>query len=302
MPGDAVAGSVVVEADEDCDCSSLDVFLRWTASGDVNEAEGDGERLSVASGAWRAGDRHRFPFSLPVPAGPPTHEGRRFAVTWMVRAEASIAWAVNAKTGTPVTVLAAPARAPGLVQEEEAGGFETGCAVAMLFMILTGAILFLSAAAPEVGVVAAGLGGIVCLWAIPRAIAYRRLGRIRVEAGPVPVVRGEELACRLVLVPRKDVAPAKVVAILRAVETSVKGAGKQRQVRREKVFEHTVDLEGPERLAAGTEGTWAGVIPVPGDAPPSFEAGPHGVTWTLEVEVDLPWLPDPSWDLKIEVG
>jgi hypothetical protein len=302
VQGETVTGSVVVEADEDCDCSSLDVFLRWTASGDVNEAEGDGERVSVAAGVWKAGDRRRFPWSLRVPTGPPTHEGRRFAVGWMVRTEASIDWAVNAKAGSPVTVLPGPARAPGLVEEEEAGGFETGCAVATMLLILVGAILFLSSAAPEVGAVAAVLGGLVLLWAIPRAIAYRRLGRIRVEAGPVPVVRGEELACRLVLVPRKDVAPAKVVAILRAVESSVKGAGKQRQVRREKVVERTVDLEGPERLSAGSEGTWAGVIPVPGDAPPSFEAGPHGVAWTLEVEVDLPWLPDPSWDLKIEVA
>jgi len=152
----------------------------------------------------------------------------------------------------------------------------------------------------------AWIGGIVALvvacFAIPAAITARRLGRVTLEAGPSPCPRGGEMAVRVTLHPRKDVAPTEVSATLAATERSVKGSGKQRNVREVTVHAHAVRLEGPPVAAAGKAAVYAGVIPVPENAPPSFEAGSHAVLWKLQVKIALPGLMDADWTLEPKVG
>src|SRR5690349_9071148 len=85
-PGEMVAGRVEVTVGEDCSCRELTVGARWRTFGEANHVEGERSPILLGEGEWRAGQVLSFPFSLPVPWGPPSYEGTRFSLAWTVQA------------------------------------------------------------------------------------------------------------------------------------------------------------------------------------------------------------------------
>ncbi len=304
VPGEAVPGRVEVEADEAATCDGLHARVAWKTAGDANEATGGGPPALLGTGEWKAGDRLSFPFSLTVPSGPPTYEGRHFSVIWAVRADADLSWAFDGKAEAPFPVEFRSGERPGLETMEEGGGTALGCAVvSVLALGICLAMLLLSRRSPGIGWwLGAGAGGILSFFTLLWAAGYRRLGRVTLEAGPSPVPRGGELACRIVLRPRKEFAAKAVIAVLTAREKSEKGSGKSRKTRDVELLKRTVELEGLPRVPAGGEGVFAGIVEIPPDAPPTVEAEPHGVAWKLEVTVKSGHLSmDPDYELVVKV-
>ena len=303
LPGDRVEGRVEVEADEDASCRTLTAAPLWRTFGEANEAEGGADPVPLGSGEWRAGDRLSFPFSLLLPAGPPAYEGRRFSVAWTVRAAASLSFAFDAKGEAPLTVGSPAAAGEALLTKEDSGCVEAGCALTGLALLAGGGLpILLAGRFPGIGfALAAAAGGILAAIMTPFALAYRRVGKVTLEAGPSPVGRGEEIAVRASIVPRRNLGTRRVKAELVATERAQKGSGKGRKILAAELSKTAVTLDGPVDLVAGKEATFAGMVPVPADGAPSFEAGPHKVDWKLKVSVENPFLPDPSWEFEVVV-
>ncbi len=304
--GGAVAGRVEVELDEDCTCDGVTVSLGWATGGDANEHAEDPASEAIAGGEWKGGDRFSLPFSLAVPPGPPTYEGKRLSVSWRVVATAALDWATDPEAQEAVSVLPAAAPEGTLVAKEETGCLAVGCAwVLVLFVLGAAACLLAGRSSPVEGEVAAVLGFaafLLALYFVPRAFTAHRLGKVTLEAGPSPCPRGGEVAVRVVLRPRKDLAPSRITAVLEAVERSVKGTGKGKSTREEVVRSATATLEGPPRIEKFKEAVYAGIVEVPADPPVSFEAGPHAVLWRLKVKVALPRATDAEWTLDVAVA
>jgi len=304
--GETVSGRIEVEVDEACECDPLTARLGWVTAGDSNEASEDPVEEVVASGEWKGGDRHSFPFGLNVPKGPPGYEGRHFSVRWRVRAAASLSWAIDPETEEPIEVRGGPVPDGTLVAVEEAGCLEMGCATVLVLFGAAALVAFFAGArlpvpgwlALATGVIALAISG----WAVPQALTRHRLGKTSVEAGPSPCPRGSEMAVRLTMTPRRDLALSEVRANLVATETSVKGSGKTRSTRTVEVGRITGMLEGPRKVAAGREAVYAGVLEVPDAAPPTLEAGPHSVTWKLSVAMDIPRAADAGWDFVVVIA
>ena len=306
-PGDRVPGRVEAEVDEACTCSALTVGLGWFTTGECNEASATPASRVLGRGTWRAGDRLSFPFDLALPAGPPSHRGRHFNVVWRVRAEAALDWALDPEAVQRIEVAGPPATQGGLLSKGGSGCFEVGCALACL-LVLAGVVFACFHGGRVRGgqvcwVTAFGVGALVgSLWAVPRAFTYRWLGKVQVEAGPSPCPRGEELAVRIAIRPRRDLRPKEVRAALVAVEHSEKGSGKSKTTRAVEIAKCAARLDGPEALRKGQESVFAGVLGIPADAAPSLEAGPHSVKWKLHVEVVFPVAADGEWDLDVAVA
>lgn len=303
VPGDHVRGRVEVEVDEDCSCRALTAAPGWQTFGEANAATGDRDPVNLAAGEWRAGDRRSFPFSLMVPDGPPTYEGRTFSVAWTVRAAASLSFAFDGKGEAPITVSTVPAGEGTLLTKQDSGCAEVGCAaVALAFLVGGGAPILLSRRFPGIGfAIAAAAGGILAAIMIPFALAYRRIGKVTVEVGPAPAARGEEVAVRAVITPRKNLGTRRVRAELIATERARKGSGKGAKWLTTELAKAATTLDGPLDLVAGREAVYAGMLALPGDAPPTLVAGDHTVVWKLKVSVENPVLPDPGWTFDLPV-
>ncbi len=304
-PGDVVTGALHVELDEDCECRRLTVAPGWETGGRGTGSGEAGPAQVLPAGAWKGGDRLAFPLSLVIPAGPPGYEGTLFSVRWFVRAEATLRGAADPSAEVPLRVVLRPPQGEGaLLQREETGCLETGCATVLALVPAVGLPLMLAGGARgfvRFGAWAVGIAsGLAALWAVPRAIASRRLGHAILEVGPSPVPRGAELACRVVLQPRRDLTVGPLRVRLVATETASIPSGDSRKTLTEEVVKSEAVLEGPTALARGRPAEFAGMIPVPAGAPPTFQAGTCSVKWGLTLVVPLSFLPDVEW--QVEVG
>jgi hypothetical protein len=302
-PGEKVAGRVVVVADEDCTCKALTVRAGWRTAGEANAVDESGSPLHLADGEWKSGHRSAHPFSIQVPAGPPTAHLRHFSIHWSIRAEAGLSFAFDARGEAPIEVSTVPATGGSLVTKEDGGCVEGGCLLLSLAILAGGGIpILVSNRFPGVGyAIAAGVGGILALIMIPFAIAYRRIGKVEIEAGPSPLGRDEEIAVRATVTPRKNLGLRRVRAELTCVEKAEKGSGKSKKTLTMQHAKVAHTLEGPVDLVAGRTAVYAGMVPIPPNNPPTLVAGNHKVEWKVRVFVENPVLPDPSWELELDV-
>lgn len=303
VPGEVILGRVEVAVDEDCTCRALTVGALWRTFGTANATEGIRIPVDLGSGEWKSGDRLAFPFSLAVPEGPPTYEGTHFSVAWTVRAAASLSFAFDGKGEAPITVVPPPSFDGTLLSKEDSGCVEAGCALAALAVfVVAGLPILVSSRFPGVPwAIASAAGGMLAVVMAPFALAYRRVGKVTVEVGPAPAVRGGEIAVRAVLVPRRNLGTRPLRAELVCTERARKGSGKQAKWLLAQKARESAALEGPADLPAGREAVFAGMLPVAADGPPTLVAGDHRVTWKLKVSVEFPILPNPSWEFEVPV-
>jgi len=131
--------------------------------------------------------------------------------------------------------------------------------------------------------------GMVLGWRIPRRLAERRLGKVRVEVEPLTPKPGQEVRIRLHAIPRPGTRVGEVSVVLLGQERIARGTGKNRRTTEHVLHKSNQSLLPlGSALVPGSESLWEGLIRIPEDAQPSFWETDNQITWTLALRMDLP--------------
>lgn len=119
-----------------------------------------------------------------------------------------------------------------------------------------------------------------------------RFGTIDFALDPDNVHPGESAAIRISFTPRKDAELEKGVIRLEGYERVVSGSGTNRTTRRHVVHEEELEFCGARRLMNRQPVVLEGEIPVPSDAPPSFDAPNNELEWKVHARLHIARFPD----------
>jgi hypothetical protein len=143
--------------------------------------------------------------------------------------------------------------------------------------------------------------GMILGWRIPRRLAERRLGKVRVDVEPLTPQPGQEVRIRLRTTPRPGTRTGEVHAVLSGEERVARGTGKNRRTTEHVLHKSTTRLLPlGSALVPGSESLWEGTIRIPSDAIPSFWETDNQITWTLGLRMDIPGSFD--WKDKVTLG
>jgi hypothetical protein len=143
--------------------------------------------------------------------------------------------------------------------------------------------------------------GMILGWRIPRRLAERRLGRVRVDVEPLTPKPGQEVRIQLHASPRPGTRIGKVNVVVLGEERVARGTGKNRRTTEHVLHksDHSL-LPLGSALVPGSESLWEETIRIPDDAPPSFWETDNQITWTLALRMDLPGSID--WTDTVTLG
>jgi hypothetical protein len=170
-----------------------------------------------------------------------------------------------------------------------------GCG-ALVFLWFFGSPLILVFTADGEHVLAQRLTGLLCGglplvlgaagWISMRRARTAREGlSLEVSSAPRLVAPGGEVTCTVSLTPRRPFELASAEVVLLAEEQSYWDTSDGHDTRRETLRRSATALAGARPLAQGERVTLTGRVPIPSDAPASFQSKHHMVTWELCVTV-----------------
>jgi hypothetical protein len=322
-PGDTLKGTLLAEVESDVKVDSLVVSSGWRThgKGNVDEEEVDSEPFGAKH--WSAGERHEFPFSFVMPAGPVSYHGHLLNVDWYVKANADVSWARDPKTEAELLLLPAPPeRVPG-------DGYRKGPHTAARPHILGTAsarppksdtrlvsLIFVAVALGTTFLALRGKSSLFSLlWMVPfvivgaivayqawrNTLAKRKLGDVQVSVEPAHAGRGQPVCLKVSLRPERAVSLASVRADLVGRERVVSGSGTNKQTHTHELRRDHFELSGPRDLAGQEELSLEHSLTLPEDAEPTFHSSENHVVWELEFHVDVVRWPDLKDDYEVVV-
>lgn len=330
-PGEPVRGRVGVVIEKDCRVDPLTVRWAWFASGGEPPIEEPAGEMVLFRGQWHAGQRSEYAFEFPAPPGPLSYQGRHLVVGWILRAHADIPWALDSQAEVAFDVgpgddpwgislgpgFSPPTPEPVVTRRSAvrlpARGKAGVAAVAVGTLLLVSYIpdaLGLPVACAVSGCTRAFVGG----WALGAGMVMlvdplRGLlsGQVMDEAtlalSSVDRIPGDRFTATVRLLPfrRCTVEEAHLRLECDEAVTTYQEEhdmdGDTRSVPR--TFHHSVFLKDLPLdvglLRPGHALDFSGRFRVPADAPATFVAHHHTVTWTVSVSLRIQRWPD--WSL-----
>lgn len=311
-------GIVRVDAQESTPSKAVIVELRWRVRGRGNPGSQVIDTRTLHNGPIEGA--HEFPFEFPLPNGPVSVAGQLMKIEWNAEARVDVEWAVDPKAsatfallpnshagepynhGSNVPQLGADSDQTGEFKFGPVGWIMAGFGMtALLFAIQ--AIRSRDWGALMVSGVCLGImtTGMILGWRIPRRLAERRLGKVRVDVEPLSPRPGQEVRIRLRATPRPGTRIGEVHAILTGEERVARGTGKNRRTTEHALHKSTTCLLPlGSALVPGSESLWETTIRIPSDALPSFWETDNQITWTLALRMDVPGSLD--WTDTVRLG
>jgi hypothetical protein len=103
--GEVIRGSVRLSAPQLVRTKGVTVELGWRVRGRGNPGSAVVQTVTLPSGQILG--EEALSFELKAPNGPVSHRGELLEVSWFVRAQVDIDWAIDPKAEVPVTLLPA---------------------------------------------------------------------------------------------------------------------------------------------------------------------------------------------------
>jgi hypothetical protein len=311
-------GIVRVDAQEPTPSKAVIVELRWRVRGRGNPGSQVIDTRTLHNGPIEGA--HEFPFEFPLPNGPVSVAGQLMTIEWSAEARVNIEWAVDPKASTTFDLL--PTSHPGEPYNHGSNVPQLGADSDQTRELKFGPVGWIMAgfgmAALVFGIQAmrsrdwgalmvSGVGfgimttGMILGWRIPRRLAERRMGKVRVDVEPLTPQPGQEVRIRLRATPRPGTRIGEVHAILSGEERVARGTGKNRRTTEHVLHKSTTCLLPlGSALVPGSESLWETTIRIPSDALPSFWETDNQITWTLALRMDLPASVD--WTDTVTLG
>ena len=323
--GEEVTGRVVVKAEHDFNFAFVRITYGWRTHGRGDRDRGSEiTRVLVSDDQifMRKGERREFPFRF-APMGPATYHGHKLNVDWYVTAYADspsagtslrceqdfLLLAVPPPDGTipgndniPVSDL--PRWSPELqgLQELEGEEFTMKSAGSSSAEGVLSALLVLCIIAAGVSFVwALWFSGGLRLWVTLAAAVMIGLLMVTINTTayqqklevtecyvePQVVFAGGKVICRLEFQVQRDVFLHNIAAGLSGLEVVTIGFGtastREEHEFIKKGFVKTFD----EQLSPGRTISFECALPVPADAPPSFESNNNQIVWSIKLDANL---------------
>ena len=311
-------GIVRVDAHDSTPSKAVVVELRWRVRGRGNPGSQVIDTRTLHNGPIEGS--HEFPFEFPLPNGPVSVAGQLMTIEWSAEARVDVDWAVDPKAsatfdllptlhssepynhGSNLPQLGADSDQTRELKFGPVGWIMAGFGIAALLFAIQ-AIRSRDWGALMVSGVCLGImtTGMILGWRIPRRLAERRLGKVRVDVQPLTPRPGQEVRIRLHATPRVGTRIGEVSVVLLGQERVARGTGKNRRTIEHVIHKSTHSLLPlGSALVPGRESLWEGVIQIPEDARPSFWESDNQITWTVALRVDLPASVD--WTDMVTLG
>lgn len=303
--GETLRGVVIAEVNQDVRCEGLHVTLGWRAHGRGNREEEEDQSAMVFRGAWTAGRRYRYPFTMTLPPSPVSYRGTVLSLGWWVRARAELPWAIDPKAETDLELVrgaeAPVPKAPpyaelqpalsllsqgqGLIVAGMSGCMGTamlGVSAAMVAMGELGALLFV---AVSLGMLAYGASK---ARAPVRALrSANRFSDITLTAEPMCLRAGEPCTLTISLTPKQSLQLEEASVELAYLESATSGSGTNTTTHRHREAVQTFPLEAPAAMPAGEALTRTLTVTLPADLAPTLWAQSNRLSWMLRLRARI---------------
>ncbi|MFB6357398.1 MAG: hypothetical protein ABEJ65_12905 [bacterium] len=323
-PGDEVTGTVFVEVSQDCTCSNFEIRFYWATSGKGAQDHGEVEtrRLDV-EGEWQEGDLFSREFSFEPSPGPYTYEGDLINVKWYAEVDADIDWGVDSNTSDSFrlrpgsgadTYVAGHSFPPESDTETNTTDrmVNTTWIVGSSFIVLVGlsclyaSYLFVSIKLTATllfgvfGVLGLLFGGYFLYQNARNIFARQQIGDVQWEVKPSALPPGENIDVTVKFEPRSGGQMNKLCLELvgkEFVDYRVKDPGDSTDDWGTSVNVFSQVEICPEefedkKVLSNKSYSVSEALPVPGEAPFSFEAEHNRVRWIVRCYIDIEGWPD----------
>ena len=313
IPGDTVEGFVGVTVNKGCTCRALKVQLGWFTHGRGNRDRRVAREETVFEGPLVAGEKALYPFSLVVPSGPFTFDGKHVSVGWEVRATADIPWAFDPKDSVSVQVFPGTEPISGLhygtsgpLATTWALADSVGSIIVSLLMIAVGglflfvfgfaSILFLIGGPPlfAAAFAAVGIGvpllvvsmGLKRLFhTIRLGLGSSRLGNLTLTV-PRYASPGQTLPVSVSFSPKSDLTVHEIRLLTTCVEIAVSGSGTKRRTWRNTLWTRNQVIAEPDIVPGMRASTFSAEVELPSLSAWSFSSANNTIQWQTVVTVD----------------
>lgn len=323
-PDEALTGRIHVEAAGDCQCRSLEIARYLEVRGPDETERASEETAELFSGRWEEGRTYSYPFSLSLPNGPYSYEGRDLQLEWFaeVRVRLDSGEPVDRRRELTLDATAGPVDAPYRIGDAQAlvnrdlepdveledVGLKARLPTRTRGMVLLtlaglgliGAVLELWSVGEWITdreipcfllLLLAGMGGygaLIIYNSYRERLRHQTLEDVVVDLDRV-VAAGETSQGRIAI--ESPSAPghirsAKATLICREKSGTDGQGGPSRStiVHRD---EQVVDDSRDRRISKGEPVDLEFALAVPADGPPSFHGAEHRVEWTAVVQLDV---------------
>jgi hypothetical protein len=307
--GERISGKVEVKVLEDVEFGAFQIGFLWHTEGKGNRVTGGGgAETLVKEGAWRAGDRLTFPFSLEAPVGPLSYSGRILSVAWdlearvcrsMIRADIREGLPVHLSGNPEVTDFDFGPKEQKAEEMERVKRGMGGVWFTIGLLILLGGLVFGALHQwdfegwerwPLFAAMACGF--LLTLKGMWGRLGRGKLGEPTVQVSTKELRRGEEILYSLVLRPEQRTELRSLDVVLECEERIYKGHGQYRSYRRKRVFEKRQSLAKDLVVEAHRGLRKKGAISIPDDGPTTFCAPDNQLVWWLHFRADIVGWPD----------
>lgn len=320
--GDTLRGVVHVGVDDECKCNALVLEIGYYTHGRGNGYEESRGETVLFSGLWSPHSSQSYPFEFLLPHGPFSYRGTYLNVDWYVHVRADVPWALDPKLDEDFVVMPhdrlesidyAPTRTelsvpqPDSLTKGESGTLVFGLSFAGFggIFVAIGVVVMLQGSwdifpMAFVGMIFVLIGLAIAGGVVRRMLAERKTGPIEVVITPQMASPGQHVVCALRFQPRSPVDLLGATATLSGEEVVVYGSGTDRTTYREGLHNREHVLAQPGQLPRGQHLELAVSIPIPDEAPLSFDVTDNAISWKVAFHLDIDNWPD--WKLEVPIA
>ena len=242
--------------------------------------------------------------------GPYSYHGHYVNVGWYVEARLDVPWAIDPKADVDFWLVPGadcriePTDAHS--DKKSSQGYATAILGAVCTLFVLGYIAWVALGEIEwddgicFAIGAAVIGLPLLYKGVMRYLSTRLVRAPHLHCAPHPLVPGGQVAITLDFVAGMDMHLNSVMVQLKATEYATQGSGTDRTTYSHDTYDEVSPSHGPMQIKKGQKVEFVAQLPMPHDAPYSFEASDNSIKWTAQVSIDIPNWPDWHDTLELE--
>jgi len=307
--GDTVKGTVTVQVNKECKCDGLVLKKHWRTHGKGNRSSGGQETLNLYQGVWQPGI-YTYSFSFELNDGPFSYHGHYINVDWYLSAKADIPWAIDPSDEIEFILEKGNEELPDDLSGYEMHHVENRVSSIQnfgvfkyfpLLFVIVGVALIYYGESYIFGGIFSIVGTFFFYKVIQSSIAEKKLGNVECSIDENNVNPGESINFTIAFTPNTDITINAASVRLIGKEVAVSGSGTKKTTHTHTLYANEIAILSKGAFTKGMPVHDKRRLDIPRDAAPSFSASDNRISWTLDIEIDIPRWPDWVHSLPVNV-